>query len=53
MASGELVDVLPAFRAPAMPVSLMLPNRRQLAPRVQAVMAWLTQVVSPVLSPVD
>jgi DNA-binding transcriptional LysR family regulator len=51
VASGELVDVLPALRAPAMPVSLMLPNRRQLAPRVQAVMTWLTQVVSPVLSP--
>lgn len=51
VASGELVDVLPAWRAPAMPVSLMLPNRRQLAPRVQAVMTWLTQVVSPVLSP--
>ena len=53
VASGELVDVLPAFRAPAMPVSLMLPNRRQLAPRVQAVMTWLTHVVSPVLSPVE
>jgi DNA-binding transcriptional LysR family regulator len=51
VARGELVDVLPALRAPAMPVSLMLPNRRQLAPRVQAVMTWLTQVVSPVLSP--
>ena len=51
VASGELVDVLPALRAPAMPVSLMLPNRRQLAPRVQAVMTWLTQVVTPVLSP--
>ena len=51
VASGELVDVLPTLRAPAMPVSLMLPNRRQLAPRVQAVMTWLTQVVSPVLSP--
>jgi DNA-binding transcriptional LysR family regulator len=51
LASGELVEVLPGWRAPALPVSLMLPNRRQLAPRVQAVMAWLTQVISPVLSP--
>ena len=50
VASGELVDVLPAWRAPALPVSLMLPHRRQLAPRVQAALAWLTQVVSPVLS---
>ncbi len=50
IASGELVDVLPKFRAPAMPVSLMLPNRRQLAPRVQAAMAWLTRVIAPHLS---
>jgi hypothetical protein len=34
-----------------MPVSLMLPHRRQLAPRVQAVMAWLTQVIEPLLVP--
>ena len=53
IASGELVEVLPEFRAPPMPVSLMLPHRRQLAPRVQAVMAWLTQVITPVLSPAD
>ena len=51
VASGQLVDVLPRFVAPSMPVSLMLPHRRQLAPRVQAVMAWLTQLVSPLLSP--
>ena len=51
IATGELVEVLPGFVAPAMPVSLMLPNRRQLAPRVQAVMAWLTQVISPILAP--
>ena len=51
IASGELVEVLPGFIAPAMPVSLMLPNRRQLAPRVQAVMAWLTQVIAPLLAP--
>jgi DNA-binding transcriptional LysR family regulator len=51
IAAGQLVEVLPDFVAPAMPVSLMLPNRRQLAPRVQAVMAWLTQVIAPLLAP--
>jgi len=51
IAAGRLVDVLPQWRAPAMPVSLMLPHRRQLAPRVQAVMAWLAEVVTPLLSP--
>jgi len=50
VASGRLVEVLPAFNAPAMPVSLMVPHRRQLPPRVQAVMAWLTQVLAPHLS---
>ena len=48
--AGDLVDVMAEFRAPPMPVSLMLPNRRQLAPRVQAVMAWLTQIIAPHLS---
>ncbi len=52
VASGALVEVLPDFTAPAMPVSLMLPHRRQLAPRVHAVMAWLTQVIAPHLAPV-
>jgi len=42
--------VLPRFIAPAMPVSLMVPHRRQLAPRVHAVMAWLTQVIAPHLA---
>ncbi len=50
VASGQLVEVLPAWVAPPMPVSLMLPHRRQLAPRVRAVMAWLTQLISPALS---
>jgi len=50
VARGQLVDVLPEYRAPALPVSLMLPHRRQLAPRVQAVLAWLAQVVGPQLS---
>jgi DNA-binding transcriptional LysR family regulator len=50
VADGRLVEVLPAFVAPPLPVSLMLPHRRQLAPRVQAVMAWLTQVITPMLA---
>ncbi|MFL6629954.1 MAG: LysR substrate-binding domain-containing protein [Vitreoscilla sp.] len=50
VAGGALVDVMPGHRAPSLPVSLMLPHRRQLAPRVQAVMAWLTQVIGPLLS---
>jgi hypothetical protein len=32
-------------------VSLLYPNRRQLAPRVQAVLNWIAQVVEPQLEP--
>ena len=48
--AGRLVDVLPEFTAAPMPVSLLYASRRQLPPRVQAVMAWLTQVISPYLA---
>ena len=48
---GLLAEVMPEFVAPPMPVSLLYPNRRQLAPRVQAVLNWIAQVVEPQLSP--
>lgn len=48
---GLLVEVMPQFVAPPMPVSLLYPNRRQLAPRVQAVLNWIAQVVEPQLEP--
>ena len=44
---GRLVEVMPDFTAAPMPVSLLYPHRRQLAPRVQAFMNWMTQVVAP------
>jgi LysR substrate binding domain len=45
--AGRLVDVMPNFLAAPMPVSLLYPNRRQMAPRVQAILNWLSQVVQP------
>jgi DNA-binding transcriptional LysR family regulator len=45
--AGLLVEVMPEFAAAPMPVSLIYPDRRHLAPRVQAFMQWLTQVVEP------
>jgi DNA-binding transcriptional LysR family regulator len=45
--AGLLVEVMPDHVAPPLPVSLLYPNRRQMAPRVQAVLNWLTQVVQP------
>jgi len=46
-AEGSLVQVMPAFTARPMPVSLVYVNRRQLAPRVLAVMNWLTELLAP------
>ena len=48
--AGVLVEVLPEFTAAPMPVSLLYASRRQQPPRVQAVMAWLAQVLSPYLA---
>jgi DNA-binding transcriptional LysR family regulator len=45
----RLVDVMPAFVPAPMPVSLLYPNRRQMAPRVQAMLNWIAQVVQPLL----
>lgn len=47
--AGLLVDVLPEYRAAPMPVSLLYPHRRHLPPRVQAMLNWLAQVVTPAL----
>jgi len=48
--AGRLVEVLPRLTASPLQVSLLYAHRRQLAPRVQAVMAWLAQVIGPLLS---
>jgi DNA-binding transcriptional LysR family regulator len=45
--AGWLVDVMSDHLAAPMPVSLLYPNRRQMAPRVQAILNWMTNVVQP------
>lgn len=45
--AGLLVDVMPDLAPPPMAVSLLYPQRRQVAPRVQAMLNWLTRVVEP------
>ena len=51
--SGELIEVLPGFAPPPLQVSLLLPHRRHIAPRVEAVMNWILQVTRPqMLEPV-
>jgi DNA-binding transcriptional LysR family regulator len=51
IAQGELVEVMPGFTAAPLPVSLLYPNRRHVAKRVQALMAWLAAVLEPQLEP--
>lgn len=50
VADGTLVLVMPDFTARPMPVCLLYANRRQLAPRLQAVMGWLTEILMPYLA---
>lgn len=50
--SGRLVDVLPAYRADPLPVTLLYAHRRQVARRVQAFMDWVAAVMGEVLAPV-
>ncbi|WP_230353393.1 LysR family transcriptional regulator [Lelliottia sp. WAP21] len=41
----KLVEILPQYRAEAMPVSLIYPHRRNLSRRVHLFMAWLTDLM--------
>lgn len=47
LASGELVEILPQYRAAPMPVSLLYANRRHLPQRVQVFMNWVSTVIQP------
>jgi DNA-binding transcriptional LysR family regulator len=46
LASGALVEVLPQHSAPAMALTLLYANRRNLPRRVRAMMDWLAEVVA-------
>lgn len=48
--AGELVEVLPGWAAPAMPVQIVYPHRRHLSRRVRAFNGWLAQVLAPCLA---
>jgi DNA-binding transcriptional LysR family regulator len=45
--AGKLVEVLPHFRAPSIPVSLLYPHKRNLSKRVRIFMDWLSGVLEP------
>lgn len=46
LAGGELVEVMPNYRPAPLPVSVLYPHRRQLAPRVRAFVDWIVEVVA-------
>lgn len=43
--SGRLVEILPDFQAPAMPVTLLYGSRHHVPKRAQVFMAWLEEVL--------
>lgn len=44
LASGQLMEVLPDWEKPAMPIHLVYPHRRQLSPRVRVFIDWLVDI---------
>lgn len=49
LASGQLVELLPAYTPEPMPVSLLYANRRHLPKRTQRVMQWLADIMAAYL----
>jgi DNA-binding transcriptional LysR family regulator len=45
--SGQLLEILPQYRAAPMPVSLVYANRRHLPMRVQVFMTWIAEIMKP------
>lgn len=45
LAAGELVEVLPRFRAAPLPMTLLYPHRQQLSRRVQIFSDWLEKIL--------
>ncbi|AVP96407.1 LysR family transcriptional regulator [Ahniella affigens] len=53
IASGQLVELLPTYRAAPMEVNLLYVQRRHVSKRVLAFMNWLASVLTPALLPVS
>lgn len=47
--AGRLVEVMPDFTPPPMPVSLVYAQRRHIPARTQAMLQWLADVVAPAI----
>jgi DNA-binding transcriptional LysR family regulator len=49
IATGTLVEILPDFRAPSMPVTILYPHRRHLPKRVRVFIDWIDAILKPFL----
>lgn len=49
--TGELVEVMPMFRAAPMPVSLVYPHRRQRSRRLSVFIEWFEALIQPHIDP--
>lgn len=47
--SGELMEIMPAYRAASMPVSLLCPHRRQRSRRLAVFHEWFETLIKPYL----
>lgn len=45
LASGELIEVMPGFRAAPMPITLLYPHRQHLSHRLRVFIEWLESVL--------
>lgn len=48
--SGQLQQILPGFRAPAMPVAMLYPHRRHIPARLRLFMQWFAQELQAYLT---
>ena len=51
--AGRLVEVLPEWQSPPLPVSALYPYRRQLSPRVRVFVDWLTRIYEQKFGPLE
>ncbi|MDN7719829.1 LysR family transcriptional regulator [Burkholderia gladioli] len=48
---GRLVEVLPEWRSPDLPLTALYPYRRQLSPRVRVFVDWLREIYTELFGP--
>lgn len=51
LARGQLVELMPAFTGAPMPLTLLVAHRRNPSKRLQAMLAWLAELLAPHVVP--